>query len=392
MTTYTNLKGNSGVTQIIAGTGTAVNTSTGIVTISVTSQGFNASSTGTTSTFVVTNTATSTGTDTGALTVAGGAGIGGDLNVGGSITSNSSTVITTSSIASYTTLQAVTNQGSSTTNALLISSTASSNSTTTGALVVAGGVGIGGDLNVSGQLTVSGAVVLTTASAFDVGVLVIEPGTDIAVNTTTGYVIISNISTLQSVTDRGSTTDNVVTLTNTTPSLNTVSGALVVAGGLGVGGNVNFGGDLTVGGTVNVGTITHNNTATFNQSILHQGTLLETLVTSANTTATTIIDSFNADLYRSCRSVVQIEDGGLTGSDQNYQLTEMVLLMDQNGNIYKSEYGIFSTSGTEIGNFSADYDTLTHSIRLFFTAYTATNKIVVVSKTAMPRFDSSGVY
>ena len=53
------------------------------------------SSTGTTSTFVISSTASSTSTNTGALQVVGGVGIGGNLNVGRNISRNSTTATTT---------------------------------------------------------------------------------------------------------------------------------------------------------------------------------------------------------------------------------------------------------------------------------------------------------
>ena len=75
------------VTTIIAGTGTAVSTSTGAVTVwstaslqTVTDQGNS-----TTNSIRITNITASTSTDTGALTVVGGVGVAGDLTVGGGL-------------------------------------------------------------------------------------------------------------------------------------------------------------------------------------------------------------------------------------------------------------------------------------------------------------------
>jgi fibronectin-binding autotransporter adhesin len=88
--------GNLNVGGVITATniyvnGYAVSTSTGVVA---------ASTTGTTTTFVISNTTISTGTTTGALQVVGGVGVGGNLNVGGTIaatTASIGTIVITSS-------------------------------------------------------------------------------------------------------------------------------------------------------------------------------------------------------------------------------------------------------------------------------------------------------
>lgn len=133
-------------------------------------------------------------------------------------------------------------------------------STGTGALIVSGGAGFNGDIYALNMFS-NGAEVITTATLDIFGGIVqsVTGGTDISVNTTTGHVTVNNISTLQTVTDRGSTTTNAIYITNNTESNNTTSGALVVTGGVGIGGNVNIAGDLTVSGMINAqidGTIT----------------------------------------------------------------------------------------------------------------------------------------
>ena len=121
----------------------------------------------------------------------------------------------------------------------------------------------------------------------------------------------------------------------------------------------------------------------FLQPISYQQTLIDTAVTTVTNTLTTLIASFPTTLYRSARSVVQIEDPGL-----NYQLTEVVLIVGNTGTVYKSEYGIITTNG-DSGVFSASYSSST--VKLFFSAFTATNKIVTVTKTSIPRSDFTGI-
>ena len=65
--------------------------------------GTGASSSGTSSTFVISNTTQSTGTNSGALQVWGGAGIGGNLNVGGSLTVSGNINATVTGVSSSAT-------------------------------------------------------------------------------------------------------------------------------------------------------------------------------------------------------------------------------------------------------------------------------------------------
>ena len=108
------------------------------------------SSTGTTSTFVISSTASSVSTTTGALQVVGGVGIGGSLFVGGVVTASNF-------FAGTLRIDA----GSTMTN-LVVTGTATSTSTTTGAVVITGGVGIGGDLYVGRNISRNSTTATTT--------------------------------------------------------------------------------------------------------------------------------------------------------------------------------------------------------------------------------------
>jgi len=473
--------GNYVVTSITAGTDTAVSTSTGAVTIWNTSTLQTITSRGSTTTnrISITNNATSTSTTTGALVVTGGVGISGNLYVGGSSYVNDSLVITTATLGNYvvtsitagtdtavststgavtiwntSTLQTITSRGSTTTNRISITNNATSTSTTTGALVVTGGVGIGGAVY-AGELYDSGKRVLTTATSI---VNSIIAGTDISVSSSTGNVTISDISTLQSVTNRGSTTTNIVYINNTSTSNATTSGALIVSGGIGIAGAINAGSTISAltqlsiksdffdtlnsstillsssvpigyssftiqntgasgqsytldvggsnraftGGTsINEGNFTLKdntndayrlvvtktgnmliNTTTdtgaqlqVNGSLEIKSSLLETTVTLVNNTSTTVVDSFVSTVYRSCKSLVQIQDGN------DFEITEIVLLHDDIGQVYKSEYGIISTNG-EKGNFTADLQG-DGVVRLYFTANSSSSKKISIVKTAL---------
>jgi hypothetical protein len=121
--------------------------------------------------------------------------------------------------------------------------------TFTGALVVAGGAGIGGDVYIGGVLSVAGSIILTTSS-FNVE-LSEGPDIDITVDPLNNdLIIISNISTLQTVTGRGFTTTNKIFVANPTESTSSISGALTISGGVGIGKNVWIGGELNVANRV----------------------------------------------------------------------------------------------------------------------------------------------
>jgi hypothetical protein len=133
---------------------------------------------------------------------------------------------------------------------------------------------------------------------------------------------------------------------------------------------------VTKTGNVLVGTATDlGQKLQVNGSVTIQSSLIETTVTLINTTSTTVVDSFIAADYRSCKCFVQIQDGS------NFELTEIVLLHDDLGQVYKSEYGIISTGG-ERGVFTADLQ-LDGIVRLYFTAIAVSDKTIKIVKTAV---------
>lgn len=329
-----------------------------------------------------------------------------------SLTAGTDTAVTSSTGAvtvwNNSTLQTVTNRGSTTTNVIHIANLTPASSTNTGALTVAGGLGVGGDLWIGGILYSGGQAVLTTASFF----AAISEGPDIRITEgTNNTVIISNTSTLQTVTNRGSTTTNAIRISNNTASTTTNTGALVVTGGVGIGGtlnasNINSAGTLTVNGastlaatTVN-GTFTVNgtlslvgagtgtaiaqfatgatasgNTKTVNigtggalgsNTVVNIGTtaststiilngnvqLLKTVVNPSATivnTSSVVIDSFGVNEYRSAKYFISISN---TTTNQ-YQTSEIWLVQD--GDTASIEQTSVFTSGTNyVVMFSTD--------------------------------------
>jgi hypothetical protein len=300
----------------------------------------NATSVNTTGTINVTNTTSSTGTNSGALVVGGGVGIGGDLYVGGNINATSTGTTISFSTGSF--------------ERLLITGTTSATSTTTGALVVSGGVAIAGDIWLGGLLYSSGQPVLTPSS-FAEG---IQDGVDIDITEiTTGtstYLVVNNVSTLQSVTGRGNSTTNIVSFLNTTNSTSTDTGAITVIGGIGVGGRVTA------------------------ESVRIMDAVFDSTETLVNTTDPTLIDTFNIAEFRSAKYLIQIDEG--TGAGADFELIEILLVADNEGNVWATEYGVVTSNGY-LGVFEAEV--VSGNVSLYFTSTAASNKKIRVLRTGM---------
>ena len=302
---------NFGVSKLNAGTGTAVSTSSGIVTVWSTATLQNVTTLGATTNqaLSITNADQSSNPTSGqALLVTGGVGIGGALYTSGNAYFNNSIAVTADTINLYaivgatsgagisistasgvitvtnsgvtsvtngtdtqvsgttgaitvwsnSTLQTVTGRGATTNNAISFTNTASSANTNSGqALLVTGGVGIGGNLAVGGTITAAGSTVLTQQNLLGFGVVTVAGGTGTYVSTATGNVTIWSTATLQDVTSRGATTDQPLRITSSLDATTSSgsSGALGIAGGVSinkslfVGGAAFFGGGVTFAGS-----------------------------------------------------------------------------------------------------------------------------------------------
>jgi len=266
-----------------------------------------------------------------------------------SLVAGSDISISTSSVGGFTivsdtsTFDTVTSRGSVTNNSIKVANTTNTTAPETGAISVLGGVGIVKDLYVGGNIYTNGRYVLTTSSLFQT----VASGPDILITATVatldtpGYLIISDISTLQSVSSRGNSTNQKINITNQTQSTSTNSGALTVAGGIGIGGNL-------TANTIQIGF-----------------TNLSSSQITINTTATTRIDSYSFTSFRSTKYLIQIQSGA-TG--QSLEVIEILLMVDNNGNVYATEYGIITNNG-ELGEFSADETN--NTVNLYFQPYIA---------------------
>ena len=290
----------------------------------------------------------------------------------------------------------------------------------TGTNSITVGTGTNTVIITSSTIVISGDNVLTTSSLFKF----LVPGPDISITASSGFATVSDISTLQTVTSRGSTSTYVITLANTTNSTSTDSGALVVVGGAAFGKDVTVGGDLYVDGTVFVqgaslsgidkitgstgtfanakvvGTTPSISTSTGaltveggvgvggdmwvegrinSESLKIADSIFDSTQVLVNTTATVVVDSYSSTSFRSAKYLIQIDEGA--GAGANFEVVEILLLVDNIGTVYATEYGLL-TSGGELGEFAADVQG-DNIVRLYFTPYVATNKVIKVLRTGM---------
>ena len=251
-------------------------------------------------------------------------------------------------------------------NSMIIASSANATTTTNGALVVDGGAGIakdlwvGGDFYLIGELYQTGHKVLTTATFSGVT----KAGDDIQLNVDaeTGTLTFDDISTLETVTRRGASSTHAVNFTNSTTSYSHLTGAVTVAGGVGIGGN------LYVQGRVN------------SESIRITDSILDSTAVTINTTNITIIDSYSIDQFRSAKYLIQISETS-AGDFAKFQMIEILLLVDNIGTVYATEYGQVASAGS-LGEFAADMQA-DNIVRLYFTPNIASDKTIKVLRTAM---------
>lgn len=208
-----------------------------------------------------------------------------------------------------------------------------STSTTTGAIVVDGGIGVGGSINVGTTSTIAGAEIITTAT-------------------------FQNFINLQTVTDAGNSTTNIVHLLNTTDSTSTNTGALIVDGGISVAKRV------------------------FCESVQIADAVMDSGKVVINTTATTVVDAYSMSDFRSSKYLIQIEEDSLApGDPADFQFIEILLLVNNEGDVFATEYGVLSSNG-EMGEFAADVQ-IDNIVRLYFTPYYMSNKTLKILRTAM---------
>jgi hypothetical protein len=333
--------------------------------------------------------------------------------------------------------------GSFVANKLRLTSTETSTTTDSGALVVAGGVGIGDNMNIGGPVRIYD---LTSATSTFSGALIVQGGAGFNGDIYAQRYFAEG-EPLDNLYWNGGEISAPLRIRNPAEATNTYSGALQVWGGAGIGGNLYVGKSITLESQVQTDSVYFRmrNTATNGQSYtwrvggnnfagqggtnLNEGGItlvndtqdilrlaitkttgnllvgpqtdngvdklqvsgsvrfgdgqLFTRSTSINNTSTTVIDSFPAANYRTAKLLVQIADG--VGTSAKFHVVEIVVLVDNNGNVYKSEYGIITTGGA-VGEFDVDYNIGGNGlVRLLFTADEISAKQVKVVRTSISR-------
>ena len=74
-----------------------------------------------------------------------------------------------------------------------------------------------------------------------------------------------------------------------------------------------------------------------------------------------------------------ITDG--TGTGAQFETIEILLLVDNNQTVYATEYAVLSSNG-DLGEFAADVQG-DNMVRLYFTAYQASSKVLKIFRTGM---------
>lgn len=284
-----------------------------------------------------------TSTDTGALIVVGGLGVGGD-------------VFANHYYSNGVPLDNIYWNGGTITSRLFVNNTETSYNTQTGALQVTGGVGIGGDVYIGKSITLEGTKTTdfvyfrmrntaTNGQSFT---------WDVGGNNRAG-------------TSGAGLNEGSLTLYDDTRSAYRLA-VSKLTGNLLVGNSYDNGVDkLQLGGSLQIA-----------------DSQIATRVTIINNGAQAVIDSFPLANYRSTKVFVQITDG--VGPSAAFHTAELMIIVDNIGQTFLSEYGITTTQG-ERGTFDVDYNVAgTGLIRLLFTPSNAfTQKTVKVFRSSITK-------
>jgi len=205
---------------------------------------------------------------------------------------------------------------SSSSSPISINTGTASTSTNTGALVIDGGVGVSGSINIGTTSTVAGAEIITTATWQD-------------------------FINLQTVTDSGNSTTNSIHILNATETTTTGVGALIVDGGISAGKRVMC------------------------ESLQIEDSVFDSTQILVNNTSTVVVDTYSMNQFRSAKYLIQIDDGD--GATADFQTIEILLLVDNQGTVYATEYAVLGSNG-ELGEFAAEVD-ISDNVNLYFTPY-----------------------
>ena len=91
-----------------------------------------------------------------------------------------------------------------------------------------------------------------------------------------------------------------------------------------------------------------------------------------------MIDTFRTDEFRSAKYLIQIDEG--TGPGADFELLEILLVVDNNGQAWATEYGVVTSNGY-LGVMSAEV--IGGNVGLYFLSFAPTNKVIKVLRTGM---------
>jgi len=286
------------------------------------------------------------------------------VNVTGNETISGSLVVTNNIQATIITATTLVLTGNETEQGTLtISNVVGTTGTNTGALQVVGGVGVAGGLYVGGTVTASNAILqsatinnltlgapLTFTNITTTNIVVTGQATFLNVNIT-GTNVVSGVSTFS----------NTVNVTDPTNATNTTTGAIRVVGGVGIGR------DVQVGGTVFAGVNTSGTTATtvvaLQSNAFQEASYVSQVLGSGQNGVEQYLDTLSTATYRSAEYTIQITDF------PKIHIGKLLLMHDGTNNIYLTEFGLVTNSGT-LGTFDA--------------AFTGTNVVLKFTPTSAP--------
>ena len=169
----------------------------------------------------------------------------------------------------------------------------------------------------------------------------------------------NNISTLQSVTDRGTTTTNVVYFSNSTETTGTGTGAVIIEGGISVGKRIK------------------------GESLRIEDAVFDSTKTTVNSVSATVIDEYLLSEYIASKYLVQIDEGTTT-STARFQMIEILVMAANTGTAFITSYGSVNNEGP-LGQFNALVENVggEDTVKLYFTANDTVPKTIKVLRTAM---------
>lgn len=115
------------------------------------------------------------------------------------------------------------------------------------------------------------------------------------------------------------------------------------------------------------------------ESVQIADSVFDSTSTSTNAVLTVVIDSYSIAQYRTAKYLIQIDEGSALTA--NFQVIEILLLVDNSGTVYATEYGLLTSNGA-LGEFTADVQS-DNLVRLYFTPNSATIKNIKVLRTGM---------